>query len=453
MTTLKIRANKIFDTWFTDNNVYCTLAYGQSRADNRSEGTGIVYSATKYARNNTRIFMMNNDRSPGHKFESDFGPTEGSGLIPFFDGFNNTSSGTPTSKSPLGQSLGSSLILLDVLEAADNRDQKRRLYFCAGEGGRLLSALQKGASPYTGSGGTFVIYDRVFKMLDRAKALALAKGFGFSVDSIYFLQGEADATNGVLTPKATYKTLRTQLFADLRADIAADTGQTTPVEIITDIVAATPTEGGGGAGVSSDVLIAQVEMAVENADGHTWCVGPNYHLPFFSSEHMSVEGVTLLGEMFARARYKLQLGQTPSFLYATDYSLVGNTITITCNVPTTPLVIDTTNLPNATGTTSTGHVLYKGFEITDGSGVTITNVTVNDTQIVLTLSGTPTGTVRIRYAMSGFGNTAYTDPATGRTDIQTPGSWGNIRDSQSIASYFVPNAYLRNFLAPLDHTF
>lgn len=452
MTAFHIRANKVFATWFTDNTVYCTLAYGQSRADNRSEGTGIVYTTTKYSRNNTRVFMMDNDRAPGHQFEADFAPTEGSSLVPFFDGRNNTSSGTPTSKSPLGQSLGSSLVLLDALEEADGEDQRRRMYMATGEGGRLLSELQKGAIAFVGSGGTFVIYDRIFKMLTRAQTFSTALELGFVVEAIYFLQGEADASNGVMTSKEVYKSLRTQLFSDLRADIVTQTGQTTPVEIITDIVAGTPT-GTSGAGVGSDVLIAQVEMAVENADGHTWCVGPNYQLPFFSSEHMSTDGVTLLGEMFARARYKVRLGQTPSFLYATDYSLVGNTITITCNVPTTPLVIDTTNLPNATGTSATGHVLYKGFEVTDGSGVTITNVSVNDTQIVLTLSGIPTGTVRVRYAMNGLGNTTYTDTATGRTDIHTPGSWGNIRDSQAIASYFVPNAYLRNFLAPLDHTF
>lgn len=452
MPAFKLRANKIYPTWFTDETIYVTFAYGQSRASDRAEGNGIVLNTTAYVRNNTRIFMMDNARAPGHALEADFNLTDANNLVPFYDGRGNNSSGGATANSPLGQSLGSSLVYLDMLEEAAGDAQKRRSYISAGEGGRLISEISKGADPWVGSGGTFVIYDRLIKMLTRTQSLAASRGFATKVECIYFLQGEADANNGVMTPKAVYTAARNQLFADMRADVVTLTGQTEPVEILTDITACTAI-GGVGRGVGSDVIIAQVEMAIANADSHTWCVGPGYYLPFFATQHMTKEGVVMLAEMFAHARHQLQQGATPNFLYATDFSLVGNTITITCNVPEPPLLIDETTVPAATGTNSGGAVLVDGFELTDGSSRTITSITCGTNTITLTLSGTPSGTVRLRYAMNGMGNTAYTDTNTGRTDVMTPGSWGNIRDSRDTASYFVSGGHIRNFLCPFDHTF
>lgn len=450
MVHTRISAETQFPDWWT-GKYYITVAYGQSRADNRAEGTDVVLTATSSSLAPDRVLMLNNNGAPGRTFESDFVETDATALIPFVDG-RGTLGTHDQQLCPLGQSLGASLWRLDRDDVAGNRTLRRRVFMATGEGGRLISELQKGAAAFVGAHGTYVIYDRQMRKLTRATDIATAYGRGSVVDAMYFLQGEADADAAVLTSKASYKAARATLQADLRSDIAAVTGQTEPIEFITDITPGTPS-GTGGAGVGSDVLIAQVELATENSDGHTWCVGPSYYLPFFSREHMSVEGVVCLSEMFARARSILIDGGTPDFLYATGFSLVGSTITITCHVPEPPLVLDSTTIPAATGTSPAGAILVLGFEFTDSSGATITSVSVGTSSIVVTLSREPTGTRRLRYAMNGLGNTDYVDGATGRTDIQTPGSWGNVRDSLAVESQFVPGAYLRNFLAPFDHTF
>lgn len=464
----RIRANRAFPSWFTAP-WELIVADGQSRGNNQSEGTDQCYAPTESPLIPQRCLMLNNNGAPGRTFEADFTGPEATDVVPFVDGRGVLGSSTQA-LCPLGQSLGSQMYWLDQDDAASGRPSKTRLFLAAGEGGRKISELKKGAVAFAGANGTYVIWDRKMRQITRAKQIAGVYGRQMLVRFVDILQGEADAAANVQTPKAAFKADRLQFQADMQTDIAAITGQSQPVDFFMDITASTAT-GAGNVGVGSDVILAQVELARENADGHTWCVGPSYWLPYMinppqtTAAHMPHDGVVRLAEVFARAKSILLDGGTPDFLYATGFTLAGNQITIDCHAPSAPLVIDTSTIPAATGTSATGNVLVLGFELTDAAGAAITGVFASGSQIVLSLSGTPTGAPRLRYAMNGLGNVRYADPVTGRdakTDpgppvttggISTPGAWGNIRDSLAVPSRLVPGAYIRNFLAPFDKTF
>lgn len=133
------------------------------------------------------------------------------------------------------------------------------------------------------------------------------------------------------------------------------------------------------------------------------------------------------------------------------FTLTGRVIAISCRVPVPPLVLDTTTTPAMTGPDALGRSYTLGFNFTDSSSRTISSVAVaaNGTDILVTLSGVPTGMKTISYAWNGWGSTTYTDPITGES-CQTPGSWGNVRDSLAVPSRLVPGAYIRNYVPPFS---
>ncbi|URK88678.1 hypothetical protein LP421_16990 [Rhizobium sp. RCAM05350] len=114
------------------------------------------------------------------------------------------------------------------------------------------------------------------------------------------------------------------------------------------------------------------------------------------------------------------------------------TITIPMTIPKGPMVIDTTAVTERSGTN-------KGFVFVDDSGAapTVTNVQISGSNIVLTLSSTPTGTQAsqfVEYALKGHDNVAPFNAS----EIAR----GNIRDSETDTAVSDPTYIMRNWMVP-----
>src|SRR5690606_6458472 len=96
--------------------------------------------------------------------------------------------------------------------------------------------------------------------------------------------------------------------------------------------------------------------------------------------------------------------------------LRGSAIRVRMDVPTLPLVLDSSTI---------GEVQNKGFKVISGAGTaTITDVAVEGDEVVLTLGGTmPTTDIRVRYGLD------YPPPShpSGKLFNNTAG--GNLRDA------------------------
>lgn len=273
--------------------------------------------------------------------------------------------------------------------------------------------------------GGFVVYQRMINAVTQACVLTAVVGKTCAVETIDWLQGENDPTTSV----ASYTTSLTTLISNMRTDLAAITGQGTAIEFIINQPVAQ------GAGTALNSTIAQYNMIVANADGHTWGNGPEYAFPYSTTEHQTPAGVVQDGELFGFVRSGIIQGTFPSastcsgsgYLCPISAVLAGSVVTVTLNVPTGCVTLDTTTLPAA---------VNNGFVWTDDSGKTISSVTVTDcTHISVALSGTPTTTKSLAYATSGPGGVPPLPPA-----------WGNYRDGRQTTSRYVAGVLLSNWM-------
>lgn len=445
--TLKAR-HKAYDyeipVWeLPTSKIKATIVYGQSRADNRSEGTAwCVYPRPD---ENSRLLMMNNPRAPGRTFEGPFDPDDAGAFVPLEDcryGSHDDPGGhVNVSGDPLGQSLASSLFALDDADVAAGRDLRRRVLLVAGEGGTTIAELSKNAAPYVGSGGTFVIYDRMIAMVERCIELAsLLYGQEVEIETIYWLQGEADANTA--TQASYYAALET-LIEDITTDVVALTGQSFTPVFLMDQVASKSSDGAG-----NEASLAQLQSAVENNNGYTYMIGPANCMAVNARDpgatyHMNSMSVLAWGEKFAYQRNKILNGLPPELCYVTSSRVDGATLTLTVNTPQAPLVVDD-DIPIAP---------HYGFVLDDPGGGLINSVSLNNNKIIIDLTKVPSTGATIEYAFNsslGIGGPAGL-PWPSKLDLEgnecsTAGAWGNIRDSRAINCTYADDYVLKNFL-------
>ncbi len=430
---------------------YITIP-GVVLADNSGIMFGTTGSLPSGLDDNTQMFVMN--------------PTGNTTFTVKADRSNNAtiinSTGTQfgvhegrvaSSSSPLGQSLGPYMIKADALDVANGRDLYRRSFFSAGEGGQSIYVIEKNAPLYTDN-ETYSVYDRTIRMFRRdCELINIVHGVGVVCETYLHLQHEEDAGNASVDPD-NWKAHTLQLLIDLPNDIVAITGQQEPVEVLFDIGSSVFSRTYANAAFVSDIILKQVELAREDHP-HIGTCGVSYYLPRAPSAgalHGSNEGVVVLSEMFAIARDKRYKGIRPDFLYANTFSLSGNTITIDCHNPSTGnLVIDTTVVPEATGTNDMGQKLKYGLEFFDSSNTYITNVSVTNNTITVSLNQTPSSNGTIRGAMSGMGARFYFDE--GGIYRKTAPAWTNIRTANATPSTLLTGYNIYEFLAPFKYTF
>jgi hypothetical protein len=425
--------------------IWLTLLYGQSRAAGNADGTTNCDVSTTTAEEPELVLRMACPASPGMAFGRDYREEWSHILLPYVDCPPLARFPTPEGLPgffALGQNHGSSLWWRAAQDRALGRPLKRRVLMAAGVGGRPIADLKKGAPPFVGAFDTFGCYDRMIRMVTRLRDLCLRNhGVPLRIETVRWMQGERDGALG--TPEATYEAEQRAMFADLRADLAAICGQAEPFPILFDFVPAQ------GSGEGNPIAFAQERVALANADGLSYAIGPIYWLGYATASHMSSQGVILLAELFARAEEGLLAGVAPSWLRSA-IQIDGSRILVNLIGAQGAAVADTTLLPDP------GDL---GFRLSGGNGATITGVTVETARIVIQCSAAPGGGASFRYAFDGPGND---DPAldgdldgnftndfgeTGRA-----GAWGNIRDSSAIPSARLSGQFLYRFLSSFRAT-
>lgn len=260
----------------------------------------------------------------------------------------------------------------------------------AGIGGAPISLLTKGAMGF----------DKVVDHVTSARNLV---GSDYKVQALCWIQGESDAHSNTVTPYLTYKTKLAQLQVDVTESAKAITGQDDEVLFITyQLSSYTRTW--------KDVALAQLHLVQEN-DKFSLST-PMYHMPYYDGIHLTGVGYKWLGAYFGRA-YKQRVvdNRKPDFLNPKIAYINGSVITINFDVPTLPLVLDTTTLA-----ATTDH----GFKILeDSAAVPISQIETVGNTVKITVNKVLTGNVAVRYALDYMG--------TGLT--MGSGASGNLRDS------------------------
>lgn len=280
--------------------------------------------------------------------------------------------------------------------------QHRTLSFTAGLGATPYSGLQKGTQTYA----------NMLAALTRAKDLAEARGWRIIVDGCLHKHGESDSGN------SAYATRLAEWQADVDEDVKAITGQAADVHFFMHQPSS--------AWSATDSIRAMVAAQ----SGVIHLCGPDYpykdaYSPDFT--HMLGPGYHLIGETLARAWVDQFWRPTPrkTCVQMTAASRSGTTVTLTYDVPTAPLTIDTTSMSNP------GQWGFKFFA--GATEIAITAATVTDTgadgvgAIQLTLASEPvSGTERVDYAL-----TLQSDPRTLANVLR-----GNVRDSAPETSLY-----------------
>lgn len=257
----------------------------------------------------------------------------------------------------------------------------------AGHGGYRIDQLNKASAWYT----NFLAHVSGAHALDANHA----------VHAIGWLQGENDISYP--TSYATYRAALSQLQSDAETDIKAITGQTHPAYLITYQVS-------WGVTGNSGIALAQLDLAQKNSK--IFLATPTYHLPYAPDNiHLTAIGYKWIGAYFGRAYKAIVDGYEPQWLNPRSATIRGAQLRIRFDVPSGPMVLDSVGLAATTDS---------GFKVLDGaSTATISNIKVDGHDVVITLSTTPSGAVKVRYAMDYIGAGL----------LMTNAASGNLRDS------------------------
>jgi hypothetical protein len=281
--------------------------------------------------------------------------------------------------------------------------QHRTLSFTAGLGATPYSGLQKGTQTYA----------NMLAALARAKDLAEARGWRIIVDGCLHKHGESDSGN------SAYATRLAEWQADVDEDVKAITGQAADVHFFMHQPSS--------AWSATDSIRAMVAAQ----SGVIHLCGPDYpykdaYSPDFT--HMLGPGYHLIGETLARAWVDQFWRPTPrkTCVQMTAASRSGTIVTLTYDVPTAPLTIDTIAMSNP------GQWGFRFFA--GATEIAITAATVTDTgagdgvgAIQLSLASAPAGGAeRVDYAL-----TLQSDPRTLANVLR-----GNVRDSAPETSLY-----------------
>ncbi len=302
--------------------------------------------------------------------------------------------------------------MANSLRASDSVLQRPIIAGTQGGGGLAYSVIKKG-----GSGDN---YENGQTQASVAKTQTESAGAYYQPYAVTIVHGETDTSNGVT--RSQYASYMAQMQADFENDWNTLTGRSDSIPLFLSQV-----------GQSSIGTIAAGQLdAHRDNPGDVILVGPRYQLEYGADNlHLTNTGSKYMGELYAKVMKKVLIdGTTWNPLMPIEVTNVGNIVTIGYNIPTGTLAIDTTNV--------VAHTDY-GFEFiqTGGSSITISSVELinSNTQVKITLSGTPDGTdPRIRYAWNcenHLDDAAYLtcgDPS----DSGMRG--GNIRDTDTSVS-------------------
>ena len=284
----------------------------------------------------------------------------------------------------------------------------------AGEGGQSIERLSKKCTNASGSVVDNNYYHTEFlRLLDQTKAAVDKESKTVNCSAILYMQGEHNYTGSGLgmTPgteatkdKDKYKALLMTLKNNMQADIMAKYGQTQkPLFLIYE------TAGSYINRKDMSINMAQIEFAQENDD--VFLLHPTYPTPDYGGSHLSTNGYRWYGELMAKSLYDILVrGEQYNPVFPMNYTISENQLIIDFYVPVPPLVLDTWTKETITN---------MGFRVyNNDTEVSITDVAVKGTSVVLTCASSLSGTVEVTYAGQGRSGS------------------GNLRDSDTYHSYY-----------------
>ncbi|HEX3029222.1 MAG TPA: carbohydrate-binding protein [Clostridia bacterium] len=274
-----------------------------------------------------------------------------------------------------------------------------------GESGQGYDKIKKGA---VDSGNAGRAYAASIFEVTAINRLAKAAGKTYGVGGITLIHGENDFAN------TAYESNIRQLWSDYNQDIKAITGQTQKIPMF---LVQQHSYVSSGTSVSTT---AQWRAGVDYP-GDIICIGPNYQRIYATDHvHLTSVGYQQLGEKLGQVYYeKVVLGHDWKPLQPTSVTKSGRVITVNFNVPSAPLVWDST-LPAPNQSSQTEWKNGKGFEVTaNGSRITISSVEISGSSVKITCaSDLPSSGVQVGYAFTG---------GTARNNGTY--RWGLLRDS------------------------
>ncbi len=302
--------------------------------------------------------------------------------------------------------------MANSLRAADSVLQRPIITSIHSGGGQSYAVIKKGGS------GAF--YENGQTQASVAKTAVEALGGYYLPYAATIVHGETDTSDEITS--AQYAGYMAQMQEDYETDWNTLTGRSDTIPLFLTQV---------GQSSVGTISVGQLDAHRDNP-GDVILVGPRYQLDYGADNlHLTNTGSKYLGELYAKVMKKVLLdGSTWNPLMPTQVTNVDNIVTISYNIPVGPLAIDTTNVAE--------HTDY-GFEFvqTGGSAISISSVELinSDTQVKITLSGTPDGTnPRIRYAWNCENHLDDSNYLTCGDPTDSGMRGGNIRDSDSSVS-------------------
>ena len=236
---------------------------------------------------------------------------------------------------------------------------------CHGVGATTIQNLYKGS----------VSYANLITAVTQCKADATARGYGYEVPFVDWIQGEAN-TNG---SQGAYLTALLLLQSDLTTDIGAISGQPNIPLVLCQMSSWTTKNV-----TTSYVPHEQLQAALENPTKFI-CAGPKYWLDYHTDGvHLTGKGSVQLGAMHRAAAAAAIARKTWLPTYCTKAVLSGVVVTLSFHTPVGALVRDTANV------TDPGNLGLRWIDSTSSATVLSAQVNGNNT-VTLTLSGVPTG--------------------------------------------------------------
>jgi hypothetical protein len=250
--------------------------------------------------------------------------------------------------------------------------------------GQSIAQLSKG-----GSSGR---YEQAIATVTAAHTARVAAGDTYTVPWINWFQGEADQTFG--TTRAAYRAALLQLMADYAADIMAITGQAEPPKWMINQTAT-------WAHYENAASIGLEQLDIARTIPGVWAVGGQYQLPYADGLHMNNVGYYYVGELIGRAINAVNAGAAWKPFAPSSITATADGLTVTFDVPTGPLVLDTVLIPEQP---------FYGFSLS-GTAAVITGVSLaGDTVTITTDKPVTESTARLGYGVSsnngavGLGN-------------------------------------------------
>jgi hypothetical protein len=284
-----------------------------------------------------------------------------------------------------------------------------------GESGQGIHVIDKTATVTSNMGHAYA--GTLFEVA-ALKRLAASKGKTYGVAAVVLTHGETDAGN------TSYESDMYRLLTDYDQDVAAITGQTSKILLLTTQQQTSPTDNSTQASI-----LAEWKVGLDHPSDAV-CVGPKYQYPYASDHlHLVAKGYDQLGEKYAEVYYqRIVLGADWQPLQPISATLAGKVITVKFHVPAPPLAWDT-SIPAPHQGAHTAWAQGKGFEVQNQSGEqTIGSVAIQGDSVAITLASAPatTGLV-VRYAITQDGSGNLGGLATGRV--------GQLRDSDPLVGY------------------